>query len=559
MATTLRRPAKPASPESRGEGKPAPSAPTFARTLAIAMLGSSLLWLAFPPVGFWPLAWLAPLPWLWLMGQPQPLGRKGYWAIWLASLAFWAALLFGVSLAHEALIAGWLILAAYLAVYLPLAVGMTRMLVHLWRWPLALAAPVVWVGLEYARSYMVTGFSLAMLAQSQVEFPLILQTADIFGAYGPSFLMMLVAASAITWFTRANPRVRFGATAVAALALLAALGYGSYRMQQPTAEGPALRVMLVQGCQDTKLDGDPSRAARMDEEYRRLTFEGLTEHEPCDLVVWPESAFVEAELCVPDMKRMPADFAEESYRRSCEDYDRLLTAFAERLNEKSPGRTHWVAGSNRVEFSDDGVTVYNAAFHISPEGKLTERYFKNHLVLCGEYMPLGEWLPWIYKLTPIQPVTRGREFKSFSIAGLRLAPNICFESLVSQLLVRQHNELTARGEEPDVLLNTTNDGWFYGSAILDLHFQCAVLRAIENRKPFLIAANTGVSGVIDGNGRVQQRGPNHATAILVAEVSADGRQSWYHTLGDWPAGVSFLVSGAAVMWGMRRRRITGDM
>jgi apolipoprotein N-acyltransferase len=205
-----------------------------------------------------------------------------------------------------------------------------------------------------------------------------------------------------------------------------------------------------------------------------------------------------------------------------------------------------------VEFSIDGPAIYNAAFHISPEGTLTDRYFKNHLVLCGEYMPFGEWLPWIYKLTPIQPVTRGREFKSFEVAGMRLAPNICFESLVSQLLVRQHNALTAKGEEPDVLINTTNDGWFYGSAILDLHFQCAVLRAIENRKPFLIAANTGISGAIDGNGRVLQRGPNHATAVLVAEVRPDGRQSWYHTLGDLPAALCFVASLVAVVWGLRR-------
>jgi apolipoprotein N-acyltransferase len=102
------------------------------------------------------------------------------------------------------------------------------------------------------------------------------------------------------------------------------------------------------------------------------------------------------------------------------------------------------------------------------------------------------------------------------------------------------------------LINTTNDGWFYGSAILDLHFQCAVLRSIENRKPYLIAANTGISGVIDGNGRVLQRGPSRDTAVLVAEVRPDGRRSLFRTLGDWPAGMCFAASVLAALWGWRR-------
>jgi apolipoprotein N-acyltransferase len=141
---------------------------------------------------------------------------------------------------------------------------------------------------------------------------------------------------------------------------------------------------------------------------------------------------------------------------------------------------------------------------------------------------------------------------SFQVGELRLAPNICFESVMPQVLVRQHNELAAKGEEPDVLVNATNDGWFYGSSILDIHFQCAILRAIENRKPLLIAANTGVSGVIDGNGRVRERGPKRDTAIIVAEVQPDGRRSWFHTLGDWPAGACLIATALAAIWGWRR-------
>ena len=71
--------------------------------------------------------------------------------------------------------------------------------------------------------------------------------------------------------------------------------------------------------------------------------------------------------------------------------------------------------------------------------------------------------------------------------------------------------MKAAGNEPDVLVNLTNDGWFYGSNELDLHMICGVFRAVECRKPFLIAANTGISAWIDSDGRIMQRGPRRAT------------------------------------------------
>jgi apolipoprotein N-acyltransferase len=124
---------------------------------------------------------------------------------------------------------------------------------------------------------------------------------------------------------------------------------------------------------------------------------------------------------------------------------------------------------------------------------------------------------------------------------------------VPQLIRRQINELSRRGEEPDLLINTTNDGWFYGSAILDLHFQGAVLRTIETRKPLVIAANTGISGHIDSSGRIMQRGPNHAAEVIVATVAADGRWAPYRTLGDWPAAACLGVTLLALLSAWRNR------
>ncbi len=81
--------------------------------------------------------------------------------------------------------------------------------------------------------------------------------------------------------------------------------------------------------------------------------------------------------------------------------------------------------------------------------------------------------------------------------------------------------MAAEGKEPDILVNLTNDGWFWGSSELDMHLACGVFRAVECRKPFLIAANTGFSAWIDGDGRIRRQGPRRAKDVIVAEPRLD--------------------------------------
>jgi hypothetical protein len=126
-----------------------------------ALVSGLLLWAAFPPLGWWPLVWIAPLGWLRLILVPQLPGRRPYWAIWLAGMLHWAVVLQGIRLAHPALYLGWISLSAYLAVYPTLFVGLTRVAVHRLGISVVLAAPIVWTGLELLRGYALTGLSMA--------------------------------------------------------------------------------------------------------------------------------------------------------------------------------------------------------------------------------------------------------------------------------------------------------------------------------------------------------------------------------------------------------------
>ena len=186
------------------------------------------------------------------------------------------------------------------------------------------------------------------------------------------------------------------------------------------------------------------------------------------------------------------------------------------------------------------------------EGEVVGRYDKCHLVPFGEYVPFAETFPWLHRLTPLPSSSQAGEGpRSFDVGHWRYAPNICYENTLPHLVRRQVAELRAQDREPDVLVNLTNDGWFWGSSELDLHLACAVFRAVECRKPFLIAANTGFSAWIDSDGRLLAQGRRRDTDWIVAETQIDSRTSWYSRMGDWPAGgclAATLVVGILGIW-----------
>ena len=123
------------------------------------------------------------------------------------------------------------------------------------------------------------------------------------------------------------------------------------------------------------------------------------------------------------------------------------------------------------------------------------------------------------------------------------------------MIRRQVNALAAEGREPDILVNLTNDGWFWGSSELDLHLICGVFRAVECRKPFLIAANTGFSAWIDSDGRIRRKARDVLRGSSWPNPALDRfRRSWYLEHGDWFAGVCLAACGLFALVGLLGRR-----
>jgi len=544
----------------------------YRSTFGHAAVGGALLWAALPPVGVYVLpwdapqrlglpplspallAWIAPVWWVLLVRNSELPGRRPYLQLWLVGFLFWLAALHWLRLPHWMTGIGWVALSFYLGFYLPVFVGLTRVAVHRLRVPLIVAAPVVWTGLELVRAHLLSGFTMASLGHTQYRWIELIQLSDLAGAYGVGFVVMFVAACLGRMVAcGGKPRAYWPLVPAAALVGAAVL-YGHLRESREEGH-PEARIALIQGSIDVVLFPDPDTPARTHWQYQELSQQAVSRYGDLDLIIWPETVFghhlvdyVPGAAVPNGWPHSEADFrgwiaqkAEESRQ-----YTRHLARQLE---------TPLLVGVTTEFVDSDGLKYFNSAAFVPLSEEPIRRYDKMHLVAFGEYVPFSEQLSWLVRLTPLSTlgagVTPGTQPAAFEIDGLRISPNICYESVMPHVIRRQVNALAKIGQEPDVLVNLTNDGWFWGSSELDMHLVCGVFRAVECRKPFLVAANTGFSAWIDGDGRILAQGPRRATGLILAQVSRDQRTSWYLSHGDWPAGLCLaacLILAVAGVW-----------
>ncbi len=513
-----------------------------------------MLWLSFPPVGAWWLAWLAPVPLIWLVLFSTQLGRVNFREVWLAGLLYWLGTFYFIPLPHRAMWAGWFAVSLYMSIYTPLFVLVSRTLVHRFYFPVILAAPIAWTGIEWIRCNFATGMAMVCLSHSQFKQPILIQIADLSGAYTLTFAIVMFAAGVavavrapgmgarVTVPAGATRSGRLIALMGALLTLAIVVSYGQWRLREPvlTAAKPSIHVAIVQSSIDVIFESQ-TRAEELEqfEQYCDLTGRSLANWPELDLIVWPESGFPRSAYDL--LSDIDAEGTIEVYEGAIAQVWGMAMGYPA-LNS---GHVPLLVGATTLDPQKD--EVFNSALLINSSGAVAGRYFKNHRVMFGEYVPLADWFPFLHQWTPIgRGLTPGKSFESFEVKNVRIAPSICFESTVPQLMRRMVNTLTAQGKEPDVLINLTNDGWFFGTSCLDLHLACNVFRAVELRKPHLVCANTGFSAEIDTCGRLLQVGPRRDVGLIKAEITPVTRTSLYRTIGDWIPAVFGWVCG--VVW-----------
>jgi len=451
-------------------------------------------------------------------------------------------------------IIGWMILCAYLALFFAVFGWLTARL----RFPAfsvqrLCGVPAAWVALEYARTHLLSGFGWNVLAYTQTSWRLIIQGVDITGAWGLSFLIVLVNVAladliALRVRRSRSARVRRGALrrlrvslACVAVLLLGVMGYGVWRLRH-LAIGPTVRVAVVQGNIPQEQKWNETYEEAIQQRYAALTRDVAAYHP--DLIVWPETS-VPGYLGVDD----------------------TLTAWVSGLAEDL--HQPLLVGAPVPGLEQNRVVLHNSAVLIAQDGTLTQQYDKLHLVPFGEFIPFELQVPWLRRiLPPIGDFSPGHQETVFhlnvrreaaanhamaSTIHLPFSVLICFEDVFPN-----HPRQFVR-EGARLLLVITNDAWFGPTAAAYQHAQASTFRAVELRVPVVRAANTGWSGCIDATGRwcgAVRDAQDHELFIEgthICELSLGTSQTLYARWGDWFAWLCLIFS-AGIMMRLRRRR-----
>jgi apolipoprotein N-acyltransferase len=437
--------------------------------------------------------------------------RRAFLLGWLAGTVSFLISLFWIT---TVTVAGWVALSLVVGIYPALwalfsgivlrPLGESGHLSQAWLGSLrnllvSILAAAGWVGFEWLRGTLFTGFGWNQLGVSLRDNIPLIQIAGITGTAGLSFLCVL--SGSITAITVARlrkeivigkPKPHLDFFAVVFLIILL-FSHGFRQLTAPAEETTTLRVAGVQGNIPVDDYWDSKSDGKIMGEYIRLSRLALAAHP--DLLVWPEASTPHPLLLDEITFNQVKDLASGTH-------------------------ADFLIGSVHYEQNPRGD--YNSAILLTGHADSAQIYNKVHLVPFGEFVPFRKSFPllaWIerkevpYDFDP----GNGPALLELSVKPLKLGPLICFEDTLGDLTRRS----AALGAQ--ILTVLTNDGWFGHSVATRQHLANAQLRTVENGLPMLRVADTGISSVIDRFGRVKQTlhapdGNTFIQGILQAEI-----------------------------------------
>ena len=473
-----------------------------------SLFAGALAVFAFAPFGLFPLAVLSLLLLfrVWLRYE-----RPGQ-AAWSGFIFGMGLFSFGVGWIYVALhdygymhpvlaIVATLLFAAFISLPLALAGYLQARWLFAAEVRVLLVVPAAWVLAEWLRGGMFTGFPWLVFGYAQTAPSPLAGYAPVLGVYGVSLMVAVSAGMLLLWERR-----RHGAP----LAALAALWLGGVLLQQMAwtqPDGEPLKVSLLQGNipQDEKFSQE--RLVGTLETYRRLA-----QGSDARLIVMPETALPMLRHNVPAYyQAMLGDHVRQN------GGDILIGAF-----EKEAG------------------SYYNSVYTLGSAA--SQHYRKDHLVPFGEFIPLRSVLGWFINEVLDIPMgdlaSGGTRQPPLAVTGQRVAVNICYEDAFGEEIIRALPQAT-------LLVNVTNDAWYGQSHAAEQHNQMAQLRALETGRMMLRATNTGVTSVIDREGRVVARLPQFEEGVLTAEVRGHIGATPYVRWGN--AAVLLLLAAMLVL------------
>ncbi|WP_447750222.1 apolipoprotein N-acyltransferase [Sphingopyxis fribergensis] len=448
-----------------------------------------------------------------------------------------------------------------------------------------LAFAALWILTEWLRAWIFTGFAWNPLAAISVSGNLSgvvgRDYLEFVGTYGVSGIVMLwaglLAASVEAFFIERafkrrgipDPRrqsdlagapleefdsrrfAKFLAVAAVLGVLMLTTGYLGSRSDahfDPTRPAPRIIVVQPNVGQEDKWEG-----SKADANFAKLARLTAPQDDQPRVILWPEAA-------VPD-------YLETGYPLPY--YDRSPAEARGRLTALMNPSDVMLLGALKLELDKTGdvVGARNAVMTVHADGTLGPRYDKSHLVPYGEYLPMRPVLsaiglsrlapgdidfwsgPGPRTLTlpelvakPLSPdASKAEELvqKYYTRPALNIGLQICYEIIFS-------GQVVDRAHRPDFIFNPSNDAWFGGWGPPQ-HLAQARLRAIEEGLPVVRATPTGISAVIDANGRVLESLPMHQAGRIDTELPRAHAPTLFARYGNMlPVGFALLLLVLAI-------------
>ena len=369
------------------------------------------------------------------------------------------------------------------------------------------------------------------LANSQSAFSWFIQTADLAGPYGASFLLMWFNAivAGVLFKMAPDSKVRWMPATVCTACIIASLIYGWVRLNQVTAQmntAAKLTVAGVQGNIGVGMKWDPKQMNVNLDAHIKLT----REISGVQLILWPESTI--EEWLPENLSALPAQFVESL---------RLKNAY-------------FIFGARSYRGGPKGPDpkAFNTAFLTDPRGVVLARYHKQILLAFGEYIPFSGLLGLLPGVPSIEGFTAGDGPRTLDLpGGEKIAPLICYEDLMPEI-----SRSFVREKKANLLVNLTNDAWYGRTVAPWQHARLAQWRAIETRRSLVRVTNTGVTSFINAKGEIAEALPIFTPAVLKTQAEILEEETFYVHFGDWFAWGITLIAISIVLSQFSRRRFT---
>lgn len=484
-----------------------------------ALLSGLLLALSFPRFELYLLSWIAFIPLFFAIQNQSAV--KSFLLGCLSGLSYFAGTLSWLAMTmHDfgglptlAAVGINLLLIAYLALYIGLFSLLIHLLTKVHKAALMLMAPVFWVLLEYAKGHMLSGFPWVSLAYSQYRNLPMIQIADFGSIYAVAFVIVLINAAIYLFILKSRSEglcLRSISPLIVGLAvLLFTFSYGQFRLSQISLPSETVSVSVIQGNTEQSQKWDRPFRELTVEKYLSLSKTTLQNNQlpRPNLIIWPESA-------------LPFIFGSEA------DQEKRLIDFVKKEKLGLIVGAPSITRATNMPPSEQ-ISLFNSAFLLTPDEGIASRYDKMHLVPFGEYVPFSKLFFFAKKIVSgISDFSPGDTALVMSSGKNRIGVAICYEIIFPDL-VRQFVKNGA-----DIMTTITNDAWFGNSSAPHQHFSMMVFRAIENRVPFARAANTGISGFIDAQGRITTQSELGIEAALTEDLTPGDRSTFYTLQGD---------------------------